>query len=216
MSYEFENIQIIWNYMKLNHKLEKADCIIAFGSHDLKVAERSAQLFLEGYAPLLIITGGLGKATEGVWEKTESEIFADIAIHMGVPKNKILLESKSTNTGENILFTKQLIKSNNIKFNTIIGVQQPYMERRLYAALRKQWEEVDCIITSPIISMYEYFNDVLNTDVSKEELINIIIGDFQRIDSYAKKGYQIPQDIPDEVWQAYNNLIRLGYNKYIT
>ncbi len=202
--------------MKLNHKLEKADCIIAFGSHDLKVAERSAQLFLEGYAPLLIITGGLGKATEGVWEKTESEIFADIAIHMGVPKNKILLESKSTNTGENILFTKQLIKSNNIKFNTIIGVQQPYMERRLYAALRKQWEEVDCIITSPIISMYEYFNDVLNTDVSKEELINIIIGDFQRIDSYAKKGYQIPQDIPDEVWQAYNNLIRLGYNKYIT
>jgi len=53
----------IWNYLKLDLALEKADCIIAFGSFDIKVAELAAELYLKGYADYLLVTGGLGKGT---------------------------------------------------------------------------------------------------------------------------------------------------------
>ena len=32
---------------------------------------------------------------------------------------------------------------------------------------------------------------------------------------FAEKGWQIEVEIPDEVWDAYDQLIKLGYNKYI-
>lgn len=54
MSIEMENVdklaQKIWDYHRLNHKLEKADCIWVLGSHDARVAERGAQLFIESLA----------------------------------------------------------------------------------------------------------------------------------------------------------------------
>ena len=36
----------LWDYHHMNHALEKADCIFVLGSHDLRVAERAAQLYL--------------------------------------------------------------------------------------------------------------------------------------------------------------------------
>ena len=44
---------------------EKADIILAAGSHDLRGAERAAELFLKGVAPLIVCSGGYGKMTEG-------------------------------------------------------------------------------------------------------------------------------------------------------
>jgi len=32
---------------------------------------------------------------------------------------------------------------------------------------------------------------------------------------YPKKGFQIFQEIPDDVWQAYRELVRLGYKKHL-
>ena len=91
--------QKVWDYLLMNHTLEKSDCIIVLGSYDTRVAERGAELFLQGLAPLIVFSGYLGAFTLGVWERPEAEIFADIAMKMGVPKDKILIENKSTNTG---------------------------------------------------------------------------------------------------------------------
>ena len=99
----------IWQYHQLNHQLEKADAILVLCSHDKKVAETGAQLFLKGWAPLLIFAGGLGSVTRDMWTEPEADQFAAIAIGMGVPSDKILIENKSSNTGENILFYKAAI-----------------------------------------------------------------------------------------------------------
>ncbi len=40
-------------------------------------------------------------------------------------------------------------------------------------------------------------------------------GDFQRIKLYPEKGFQIAQHIPDAVWQAYERLVALGFNKHL-
>src|SRR5215471_12974861 len=87
--------EVIWNYHQLNHQLERADAILVLCSHDLRVAERGAELFLDGWAPLLIFSGGLGAITRELWDQPEADQFADIAFQLGVPREKILLENKS-------------------------------------------------------------------------------------------------------------------------
>src|SRR5687768_10104977 len=98
--------KILWDYHHMNHQLEKADCILALGSHDLRVADRAAELYLEGWAPLVVFSGGLGNFTEGMWTESEADKFAAIAVRLGVPESSILIENKSSNTGQNIQFTE--------------------------------------------------------------------------------------------------------------
>jgi uncharacterized SAM-binding protein YcdF (DUF218 family) len=198
----------IWDYHHVNHQLKKADCLFVLGSHDTRVAECAADLFLEGLAPYIIFSGGLGRLTIDIFKKPEAEIFADIAVSKGVPRDKIIIENKSTNTGENVLFTKELLKQRGLDFNSFILVQKPYMERRTYATFKKIWPEKDFIVTSPQISFTDYSND----KISKEKVINIMVGDLQRIKIYPKLGFQIFQEIPDNVWRAYEKLVEYGFN----
>ncbi|MGH9195593.1 MAG: YdcF family protein, partial [Acidimicrobiia bacterium] len=107
-------VEKIWQYHQLNHQLTKADAILVLCSHDKVVAERGAQLFLEEWAPLLIFAGGFGSITRRIWHEPEADQFARIAVARGVPEERILIENRSTNTGENILFTKQLLAERHI------------------------------------------------------------------------------------------------------
>jgi len=92
--------QRLWDYHHVNHQLARADAIVVLCSHDKTVAKRGAALFLEGWAPLLIFAGGLGAITRHLWQEPEADQFAAIAVAMGVPKERILVENRSTNTGE--------------------------------------------------------------------------------------------------------------------
>jgi len=203
--------QTLWDYHHVNHTLEKSDCILVLGSHDLRVAERGAELYLEGWAPLLVFSGGLGRLTQEIWSEAEADKFASIAVAKGVPKDAILIENKSTNTGENILFTQQLFREKNIDPQSFIVVQKPYMERRSYATFKRHWPNKKLQVTSPQISLNNYPNE----EISLEEVIHIMVGDLQRIKIYPEKGFQIFQGIPDEVWEAYEKLVELGYNSHL-
>lgn len=139
--------KIIWDYMLMNQDLKKSDAIFVLGTHDTRVAEYATNIFLQGYAPWIIFSGGFGKITHGVLNKSEAEVFADIAINLGVPKERVIIENKSSNTGENIIFTQNLLKERNIAVKSLIVVNKPYMERRTYATLKKQWIGVDFILS---------------------------------------------------------------------
>jgi uncharacterized SAM-binding protein YcdF (DUF218 family) len=201
----------IWDYHHVNHRLVKSGCILVLGSHDTRVAERAAELYLEGWAPLIIFSGGLGRLTEGMWTETEAELFARIAVEKGVPEDAILIENKSTNTGENILFVQKLLNQKGLNPQNFIVVQKPYMERRSYATFKKNWPDKSLIVTSPQIS----FDDYPNTEIPLDKVINIMVGDLQRIKVYPDKGFQIYQDIPGDVWQAFERLVELGFDKQL-
>lgn len=207
--------KILWNYHRLDQKIKESDIIIGFGSHDLHVAKRCAKLFLDGYSNKIIFTGGFGRITKSLWNMTEAEKFAEIAIAMGVPRDKILIENKASNTGENIINTKVLLKNHNISPSSFLIVDKPYRERRTYATLKKQWSEIDFIITSPVYSYEDYCHFYSNSDISKDEFISIMVGDLQRIYLYGKNGFQIKQKFPSEVLDAYNKLIQLGFNQHL-
>jgi len=203
--------KILWNYNNLNQSLENSDYILVLGSNDIRVAQRGAELFLQECAPLLIFSGNVGELTKGMWDKPEAEIFAEEAIRMGVPKDTILIENKSTNTGENITFTKRLLEEKRITVEKIILVTKSYMQRRAYATFKKLWPEKEVIVTAPQIPYEKYPNEI----ISKELVINILVGDTQRIKIYAEKGFQIPQEMPEEVWNAYQELVKRGFTKHL-
>lgn len=203
--------KLLWNYHHINDNIEKADCILVLGSHDVRVAERAAELYIDGWAPLLIFSGGLGRLTEGVWTETEADLFAKIAIDKGVPGEAILIENQSTNTGENIVFTQKLLKEKNLAPRSFIVVQKPYMERRSFATFKKHWPDKKLIVTSPRIS----FEDYPTNEIPIEQVINIMAGDLQRIKIYAEKGFQIYQEIPSNVWEAYEQLLNSGFDEHL-
>jgi uncharacterized SAM-binding protein YcdF (DUF218 family) len=205
----------IWDYHRLNHQLSKADAILVLCSHDKRVAERGAQLFLSGHAPLLIFSGGLGAITRSMWNVPEADQFAEIAMEMGVPSEKIIIENRSTNTGENILFTKIVLAEKRLDPQKFILVQKPYMERRSYATFRKLWPEKKLLVTSPQVSFDEYLDNYSNSEFSRDDVISIMVGDLQRIKLYPEKGFQIYQQIPSDVWSAYEELIKAGYDKHL-
>ena len=205
----------LWHYHQLNHELVPADVILVLCSHDTSVAERGAQLFLDGWAPLLIFSGGLGAITKHLWREPEADQFAAIAVKMGVPLERILIENRSTNTGENVAFTKQLLAERQLYPQTFILVQKPYMERRTYATFKKRWPEKAVVVTSPRVSFDDYLNGYSNKALSSDDVVAIMVGDLQRVRVYASKGYQIAQEIPDDVWDAFEQLVQAGYDKYL-
>jgi uncharacterized SAM-binding protein YcdF (DUF218 family) len=200
--------KIIWDYMLMHQEIKLADAIFVLGSNDLRVADRAVELFEQGFAPLIICSGANGKASR--FTDPEAKVFSERIVAQGVPAEKVILEPRAMNTGENILFTKKLMGQKGIVLNKIIAVQKPYMERRAFAAILKQWPEVECIVTSPQLSYEDYPTDIY----PKDGFINTMVGDLLRIKEYSKLGFQIEQDIPEEVWHAGQELIKLGYNKY--
>ncbi|MDX6575886.1 MAG: hypothetical protein QOE96_1839 [Blastocatellia bacterium] len=203
----------IWDYHQLKHQLEKADVILVLCSHDRKVAARGAELFLDQWAPLLIFSGGLGSITRNIWTEPEADQFARIAIELGVPKDRILVENRSTNTGENIRFTREMLQGLTIDPQSFILVQKPYMERRSFATFRKLWPEKSVRVTSPQVTFDEYLDSY--AELSAKDVVGIMVGDLQRIRVYAERGFQIAQEIPGDVWCAYEELVRDGYDHYL-
>ncbi|HXQ71709.1 MAG TPA: YdcF family protein [Pyrinomonadaceae bacterium] len=205
----------LWDYHRLNHQLAPAGAILVLCSHDERVAERGAHLFLEGYAPLLIFSGGQGAITQRLWNEPEAERFARIAMRMHVPHDSILIESKSTNTGENVQFTRKLLAERGIDPESFVVVQKPYMERRSYATFLRYWPEKPVVVTSPQVSFADYLAQYTHSSLTPDDVIGIMCGDLQRIRFYPELGYQIAQEIPDDVWNAFEQLVEAGYDKYL-
>jgi len=206
-----ELAQRIWDYHHLNHKLEKCGIILALGSNDLRVAAYAAELYLQGWAPRLMFSGNTGAFTRGVFARSEAETFAAIALEKGVPEESLLIEPESTNTGENVIFSRRLLEQRGLDPESFILVQKPYMERRAFATFMNFWPGKRLILTSPPIA----FADYPTAELPKDLVINIMVGDLQRIRTYPEKGFQIKQEIPADVWQAYQKLVALGYNKHL-
>jgi uncharacterized SAM-binding protein YcdF (DUF218 family) len=198
----------------MHHTLEKSDVIMVLGNRDIRIPPYVAKLYHAGFAPVVLFCGSgtihnHEKGREAFVGSTEAEVFAAIAIENGVPKESIIIENESQNTGENYEFAIKKLQQHSIFPQRIILVQRPFMERRTYATGKVWLPDIELLVTSPDISYENYINEMY----PKEYVINTLTGYLQRIKEYPKKGYQIEQEIPDKVWEAYEYLVAQGYNK---
>lgn len=205
-------VQILWNYMLVGHSPRQADCIFVLCSHDIRVADYAIDLYKRGFAPCLLFSGGVAQRNAALnvfWDTTEAEYFARRAVSAGVPAACILIENRSTNTGENFQFSRQLLEARGLNFRSFIMAQKPYMERRVLATAQIQWADKEYVVTSPPITCADY----LSGHLPRAAVIQHIVGDFQRVKVYGENGFQAPQAIPKDVWDAFERLVALGYDE---
>jgi uncharacterized SAM-binding protein YcdF (DUF218 family) len=200
-------VEVLWNYHDMHHDLRPADVGIGLGSHDLGVATCGAQLFQQGFYPLLVFTGANAPTTIERFPDGEAVHYRRHALSLGVPDEAILIETQARNTGENITLTRELLAEHDVKACSVILMSRPYQQRRAYATCRKLWPEVDVQCASLPLQLDDYVASIGDAD----RVVNMLVGDTQRIDVYADKGFAIAQDVPAEVRQAFDTLVAAGY-----
>ncbi|MCI9610413.1 MAG: YdcF family protein [Oscillibacter sp.] len=187
-----------------------AGVLLAMGSQDLRVADTAARAFQEVGADYLVCSGGFGKDTTGLLKEPESVLYARRCRELGVPADRILIEDKSTNSGENFCFSRALLAERKIYPRTGVVACKPYMAKRAWATGTKQWPEVRWSVFRQELSLTEYLSQ--GNDLTA--VLNLMVGDLQRLRAYAGI-FQAPVPVPEPVWQMYERLAADGYNRYV-
>ncbi|NEB92288.1 ElyC/SanA/YdcF family protein [Streptomyces bauhiniae] len=197
----------IWDYHQMHHQPRLVDAAIGLGSHDLGVATHSAGLYRAGLFPTLVFTGGNSPTTARVFPRGEAIHFREHALGLGVPAEAILLEPNAGNTGQNITLSREVLAAAGITPATVMLICKPYMERRSYATARKLWPGVEFLCASEPLEFDEYLKSI-----GDEKLVlDMVVGDLQRVIEYPKLGFAIEQEVPEDVRDAYESLVRDGF-----
>lgn len=93
--------------------------------------KHGAELFKKGYGEYIIVSGGKGSG-ENI---SEAEAMKRILIEEGIPREKIIEESKSTSTAENLKFSSSIIKEKG--FDDILIVSNEFHLRRASILAKK-------------------------------------------------------------------------------
>ena len=207
-------LQIVWDYLCINQLPEMSDALLVLGSYDREVPTYAAAVYQSGVAPLVICSGsGTVHAHDPLWAPfdgvPEADVFANLVIEGGVPENAVLIENRSQNTGDNFIFSKALLVEENISIKSITIVTKPYMTRRALATAQKVWPEVEWSVSSEGGDLETH----LARNNHKERIIELMVGDLDRIMKYPKRGFQIEQDVPQKVVEAYTALVHDGYTR---
>jgi len=192
--------------MEIQSPVAQADAIIVAGS-DSGAAAYAAELYSLNFAPVIVCSG---HAQPGM-NQTEADHIARTLRDCDVPDRAILREHAARNPGENIRLSQIILAEHNITPKSVILVNYPFSSRSFLATAQAQWPDPKpiFIVRHENISLTEY-----SLRYGRGETIRRTLGEFQRLRSYAKKGYQSPQDIPDEIQAAYDTLIRRGHHTH--
>jgi len=199
--------ETLWDYHNMHHVLHPCGVAVGLGSHDLGVAIHAAKLYHDGFFPKVVFTGANAPTTVERFPRGEAVHYREEAIRRGVPDEAILVESRAKNTGENITLTRRLLAEHDITPASIMLISRPYQQRRAYATCKQLWPEVDVVCASQRLPLDEYIASIGNL----KRVIDMLVGDTQRIEEYARLGYAIPQPMPTAVREAYSRLVSAGY-----
>jgi hypothetical protein len=202
-----EATQVLWDYHDMHHELRPTDVGVGLGSHDLGVATYTAELYQQHMFPLIVFTGANAPTTVERFPHGEAIHYTEHAQELGVPADDIIVEAQATNTGENIVLTRAALAERGIVPTSATLISRPYQQRRAYATCRKIWPELDVICTSLPLPLAEYVETIGDVD----RVLNMLVGDTQRIEIFAERGFAVPRPMPDKVKQAYEDLVQHGY-----
>jgi hypothetical protein len=200
---------LLWSYHQLGHPLQHCDAAIGLGSHDLGVPAYAADLYHAGWFPTLIFTGAVNPTRPELFPRGEAIHFAEHARALGVPDNAILVEPHATNTGLNITLSRQALADAGIHPRRIMLIAMPYMQRRAYATCRKVWPEVDVVCASQQLMFDDYLKAIGNDRL----VVDMLVGDLQRVIEYPRQGYAVDQPVPEDVHDAYRQLLADGFTR---
>ncbi|MEV4140304.1 YdcF family protein [Dactylosporangium sp. NPDC049742] len=205
------DVETLWDYHNMHHELRPCDIGIGLGSHDLGVAIIATDLYHRGYFPRIVFTGANAPTTIERFPRGEAVHYAEYAIENGVPRNAVLIEPQASNTQQNFELTRKLLDDCNFDIRSAVVMSRPYQQRRAYATAKKVWPDLDVICASNPVALTDYMHSIGSAD----KVINMLVGDTQRIELYAERGFAVRQDMPHSVRSAYSRLAAAGYTARI-
>lgn len=202
-----DDAQILWDYHQMHHEPRNTDIAIGLGSHDIGVAEHTADLYRQGRFPLIVFSGANAPTTVEVFPRGEAVHYGERAEQLGVPDTAIVLEEHARNTGENFTLTRALLEREGIHPTSATIISRPYQQRRAFATCQQLWPELDVICSSRPQTLADYIASIGDRD----RVLNMLVGDTQRIWVYANQGFATAQLVPDDVLVAYERMLGRGY-----
>lgn len=131
------DIQKITKYIFLNSNFKKADIAFVFGTRHQEAIDKVFEIYREKLVPKVLISGGVNRITG----RNEVKEMSKKLIELGIQEEDIILEDQSTNSLENVLFSKKIVEEKiglkNLK--RIIVVVKHYHSRRALMTLRKHF-----------------------------------------------------------------------------
>jgi len=206
-----EDAKVIWDYHQMGHELRPCDAGIGLGSHDLGVATLAADLYQAGLFPVLVFTGATSPTTEARFPRGEAVHYAEEATALGVPQRAIIIEPYAVNTGQNISYSRHALAEAGITARAVLLISKPYMQRRGFATTRKIWPQVSIVCASEDRA----FDDYLKQMGDNKLVIDMLVGDLQRVIEYPAKGFAIAQQVPADVQAAYERLLAAGFTSHL-
>ena len=204
----WRDADLIWGYHQMAHPLRPCAAAVGLGSHDLGVATFAAELYHAGLFPVIVFSGATSKTTASRFPRGEAVHYREHAMSLGVPDSAILVEPEASNTGQNIAYSRNMLDRADISVTSLLLISKPYMERRAYATCRKVWPQVDAVCASEPLK----FEDYLKAIGDEKLVIDMLVGDLQRVIEYPKQGFAIEQVVPEDVLAAYDRLIQAGFD----
>lgn len=207
----YGDAKLIWDYHQLVHQLRPCSAGIGLGSHDLGVATLAADLYRAGLFPVLLFSGGNSPTTAARFPRGEAVHYAEHATAHGVPADAIIIEPRAANTGQNIDYSRHALAAAGIPVTSVMLISKPYMQRRAYATIRKAWPEVEPVCASEDSTFDEYLKSIGDDKL----VIDMLVGDLQRVIEYPARRFAIAQDVHADVTDAYQRLIAAGYDTHL-
>ncbi|MFD5547541.1 YdcF family protein [Streptomyces goshikiensis] len=211
-SQNWADAEQLWDFQQMHHELRPCSVAIGLGSHDLGVADVTADLYHRGMAPLIVFTGATSRTTRERMPRGEAAHYRERALELGVPDSAILVEPHAQNTGENISFSRLLLTEQDMHIDSVLLVSKPYEERRAYATARKLWPDVEIVSASTSMTLSEYVDSIQDSHL----VFNMLVGAQQRLLSYPQQGLLVRQDVPPDILAAYERLCESGFTARLT
>lgn len=162
----------------------KANLAIVFGTrHGVHEFCSSAHsLWERGMFEKLIISGG---KTQGC-DESEAHAIGNILIELGIPGDVLILETEATNTGENVIFSRDKVAAT-VGLQTVqslLVVGKICSLRRYMMTLERHWpapKRFACPIN--------YFGTHKDRWYEHEEFRNRVLSEFKKIPEYLRADY---------------------------
>ncbi|MEU8628566.1 YdcF family protein [Streptomyces sp. NPDC048669] len=201
----------LWDFNLMHHPVRPVSAAVALGGCDLGVVSAVAGLYRARLFPTVVFTGGITPATRGRFPHGEAVHFRAEALALGMPDQAILLETRATNTGQNINFAREVLEDTGQELLSVLLVSMPYMQRRAYATCRQQWPEVEPVCASETLTFDEY----AKAQDDEAEFIAMMMGDTHRVMEYPRRGFAIEQEVPEHVRDSFERLRERGYDAWL-
>lgn len=177
-----QGINKITDYIFLESKPQKADIALVFGTRHQEAINKVYELYRDEFVPKILVSGGTNRVTG----ENEAQEMSKKLIELGVKKEDIILENQSTNSLENVLFSKKVIEEKFGFSNTkkIIAVVKHYHSRRALMTLQKHFPQG--IELTPVT--YEVYGFTKENWFETEKGKDKVMSEWNKIPEYLAKG----------------------------